>query len=317
MAADHSAARPRRVGLRLGVALACILAAAVPGILHVSQIRHDRLPFDVDTAFPPDRVVVPGTVFAATVRALIDHELTSPTGWRPNDLALWGPGLWADNNANRQLGIIMAVRESMRVLKDHLTKVSSTEYDPNLVEADTAFRNDATRFWLPSAERKLRDGVAALERYGAGLATTPPTSKPISGRNVELIRLFQTWGDLLGDAQANLVKEREANGSSIPWWRTDDYFYHAQGVAHVLHHLTRAIRHEYAADLAGDPALRGLVEQLVDTLRTASTMKPFMVLDGGPAGLLANHRRNLGAFIADARQKMYSIREELARTVPR
>jgi len=40
-------------------------------------------------------------------------------------------------------------------------------------------------------------------------------------------------------------------------------------------------------------------------------MKPLIVLDGGPAGLFANHRRNLDSYIADARQLMYAIREEL------
>jgi len=35
------------------------------------------------------------------------------------------------------------------------------------------------------------------------------------------------------------------------------------------------------------------------------------VLDGGDAGLTANHRRNLDVYVAEARQKIYSIREEL------
>ena len=40
-------------------------------------------------------------------------------------------------------------------------------------------------------------------------------------------------------------------------------------------------------------------------------LKPLIVLDGGPDGLIANHRRNLDVYIVEARQKMYSIREEL------
>ena len=36
-----------------------------------------------------------------------------------------------------------------------------------------------------------------------------------------------------------------------------------------------------------------------------------MVLDGAPDGLFANHRRNLDAYVVDARQLMYSVREEL------
>jgi hypothetical protein len=42
-------------------------------------------------------------------------------------------------------------------------------------------------------------------------------------------------------------------------------------------------------------------------------MKPLIVLDGSETGIFANHRHNLDAYISEARQKMYSIREELER----
>ncbi len=219
--------------------------------------------------------------------------------------------MMADNNANRQLGIIQALRESVRVFKDNLTKVSATEYDTNLVVADTAFRNDAERFWFPSAESKFREAVAALRRYIDGLRPTPPKSKPINRRNVELLRLFQSWTDLLGDAHANLFKTHEPDGSPVPMWRTDDYFYHAQGFAHIMYHLTRAVKREYEVDLINRPSVAQMMDEVADALGRAATLKPLMVLDGTPAGLFANHRRNLDGYIVEARQKMYSIREEL------
>ena len=295
----------------VGVVVVLVLGMAVPIVMHVAQRRHDVLPFSIAEAYPRGKPIVRGEVFATTLAALVEHELEGLSGWRPNDFVLWGPGLWADNNANRQLGIITAVRESTRVLKDHLTKVSSTEYDPNLVVADTAFRNDVTRLWLPSAESKLREGVRALRRYVDGLHADPPSSKPLTGRNVELIRLFQAWGDLLGDAHASLFKEREADGSAVSMTRTDDYYYHAQGVAHALHQLAAAVDREYADDFVDRPALLELLHESADDLGRAAEAKPLVVLDGGPSGLLANHRRNLDAAIVDARQKIYSIREEL------
>ena len=295
--------------LILGVVLAIALLS--PLVLHFTQKRHNRLPFDPFAAYPPGQPMVSGEAFAATVIAIMDHELSSPSGWRPNDLVLGGPAVLADNNANRQLGIIQAVRESTRVFRDHLTKVSATEYDSNLVVADTAFRNDAERFWFPSAESKFREAVAALRRYIDGLRTTPPNSKPINLRNVELIRLFQSWTDLLGGAHANLFKTHEADGSRVPMWRTDDYFYHAQGFAHVMYHLSRAVKREYEVDLINRPSVVQLLDEVIDALGRASTLKPLMVLDGAPSGLVANHRRNLDGYIVEARQKMYSIREEL------
>lgn len=286
----------------LGLAATLALAFCVlPLTLHCAQKRHDRLPFDVSKAEP----ATSGEFFARTMRELVDHELSSPAGWRPNDFFLWGPQLWADNNASRQLGIIQAVRESMRVFRDNLTKVSATGYDANLLEADTRFRNDERKYWFPSAERSLGEGVDALDRYIAGLRTTPPTSKPINRRNVELIRLFTTWTDLLGSAHADLYAD------NVSFFDTDDHFYHAQGMAHVMHHLTRAIRREYEPELRERVTVLELVDEVASSLGRAGELKPFMVLDGDADGLFANHRRNLDAFLVDARQKMYSIREEL------
>ena len=287
------------------IVIIVLLFISGPLVLHFGQKRHDRLAWDVATQFPPNQTIVGGEVFAMTVIAIMERELDGTTGWRPNDFVLWGPHLWADNNSNRQLGIIQALRESVRVFKDHLTKVSSNEFDPNLVAADTAFRNDAEKFWLPSAEGKFREGIRHLRAYVDGLKTTPPRSRPINQRNVELIRLFQAWSDLLGDAHANLYRQPESV------WRTDDDFYHAQGFAHVMFHLVRAVGREYQHEFETKPVVRTLFDEVTAALGQAAVMKPLIVLDGTPDGLFANHRRNLDAYISEARQKMYSIREEL------
>ncbi|MGH7948817.1 MAG: DUF2333 family protein, partial [Candidatus Binataceae bacterium] len=242
------------------------------------------------------------------------HELHTGFGWRPNDFPLWGPYVMADNNASRQLGIIMAVRETTRVFKDHLTKVSSDQYDVNLVIADTNLRNDAERWILPSPESRYDLAVAHLRKYVAGLRDTPPTSRELNGRAVELVRLIQTWTDLLGDAHANLYRTRRDDGSPVRAWNVDDYFYHAQGYAHVMFYMMQAVKRDYAQVLREDPILVTLVDDTIDALRKAATLKPVMVMDGASDGLFANHRRNLDAYITEARQKMYSIREELRRS---
>lgn len=303
--ADESV--PRRGAWQWIVAavVVVLLLLAGPLILHFGQKRHDVLDFDVAARFPANQPIAGGEVFAAAAIAVMQHELNGFTGWRPNDFVLWGPQLWADNNANRQLGIIQALRESVRVFKDHLTKVSSNEYDPNLVEADTDFRNDAERFWLPSAESKFREGIRHLQTYIDGLKTTPPKSRPINQRNIELIRLFQAWSDLLGDAHATLYREPESP------WHTDNDFYHAQGFAHVMRYLVPAVGREYAHEFETKPVIRTLFEEVTAALAQAAVLKPLIVLDGRPDGLFANHRRNLDAYITEARQKMYSIREEL------
>ena len=300
----------------LVIALVAVLVLWIGGnlALHFGQIHHDRLPFDLNKQFPPDKPTVPGEMLASTIAAVVDHELHSGFGWRPNDFYLWGPKVMADNNADRQLGIIMAVRETMRVFKDHLTKVSSNQYDQNLVVADTDFRNDAEKWMLPSPERKYEDGVERLRAYVAGLHTTPPTSRELNLRAVELIRLFQVWTDLLGDAHANLYRTTKDDGSPVRSWDCDHYFYHAQGYAHVMYYCMTALEREYRGTLKDDPVLTKLFDDTIDALEKGAMMKPLIVLNGSPAGIFANHRRNLDAYITEARQKMYSIREELERS---
>lgn len=278
--------------------------------LYLGQGRHNLLPLSLAAAYPEGNAVPSGEIFALTLATIIDHELNGAFGWRPNDFILWGPKLWTDNNANRQLGIIQAVRETVRVFKDHLTKVSSDEYDPDLLQADTLFRNDATKIWFPSAESRFTQGVEQLRAYIAGLKSGSRRTRPIAVRNVELIRLFQAWTDLLGDAHANLYKEKEADGSSV-WWYTDDYFYRAQGYAHVMYYLMLALQREYHQLLKERPSVATLFDETAAALEKAALMNPLAILNGSPSGIFANHRRNLDGYITEARQKMYSIREEL------
>jgi hypothetical protein len=277
---------------RLAAAIAALVAAVVIGVplvLHFGQKSHNELPFDIAEIRPEDREFASGEIFGATLVAIVQHELSGITGWRPNDLFIWGPTLWADNNSNRQLGIIQATRE----------------YDENLVRADTMLRNDEFKWWFPSAERRFGQGTEALRDYLAGLRAMPPTSKPINRRNVELIRLFQAWTDLLGGAHADLYRD------DASYFRIDDYFYKAQGFAHVMFHLTEAVKREYAVELRDRLTVLELLGQVSHSLGRAASLKPVFVLDGGADGLFANHRRNLDAYIVDARQLMYSIREEL------
>lgn len=285
-------------------AVVAVLLLGGPLLLHFGQVRHNRVA-SVAERFPADSRPAPGEVYASTVATLIDHELSGVTGWRPNDFFLWGPTLWADNNANRQLGILQAVRESTRIFKDNLTKVSSDQFDPNLVEADSSFRNDPTKFWLPSAESRLRDGTKSLRAYVRGLKKDPPASRPINQRNIELIKLFQAWTDLLGGAHADLYNDQAG------WFELDDLFYRAQGYAHAMHHLTEAVHREYADSIDGRPVLTTLFQEVARALERGAQLKPLVILDGSASGLFANHRRNLAIYLSEARQKMYSIREEL------
>jgi hypothetical protein len=294
-----------------------ILLSAVVGLwgmggllLWAVQGAHNRLPSEVDARYPPGQPFAPGEVFASTLAILMTHELEDGFGWRPNDFFLWGPALWADDNANRQLAILSVVRASMQVLKEHLTKGDREGYDPDLLEADALFRADARNFWFPSAESQFSQGVGKIQQYVTGLHESSPRSRPLVMSESKLVPLLQVWIDLLEEAHGNLYKTREADGGST-WWRVDDYFYHAQGYAHGIHALLWALRREYAQLLGMRPVVQALFDEASAALREAALMNPLVILAGSPSGVFANHCRNLDTYMTEARQKMYAIRDEL------
>ena len=110
-----------------------------------------------------------------------------------------------------------------------------------------------------------------------------------------------------------LYMTQKTDGTPVHSWDVDDYFYHAQGYAHGMYYMMQALKREYHQSLTTKPALATLFDESIDPLGKAAVMKPLIVLNGSPDGLFANHRRNLDAYISEARQKMYSIREELER----
>jgi len=97
-----------------GAVLLVVWVAVILG-LHFGQKRHDQLNYSISRKFPPDTPFASGEIYATTLAAIMENELNGTFGWRPNDFPLWGMHVLPDNNANRQLGILMAVRETMRV----------------------------------------------------------------------------------------------------------------------------------------------------------------------------------------------------------
>lgn len=279
-----------------------VLLVLLPLGLHFGQKAHNQ----IEIVPPSDAVPSgPGGHFGNAAARIMEHELEGTTGWRPNDLVLWGPTVAADNNANRQLGILQALRETLRIFKDELTKVSSDTYDRNLVEADNLLRNDPHKWAFPSAESRYEDAIKRLDAYVAGLRGDNPSSRPIITRNTELIPLLEAWNTLLGAAHADLYR------TDTDWLQVDDDFYRVTGFCHVIANMLPAVEQEYGNELESRPGLRALFREIHPPLARCAVIKPIYVFNGRDSGMLANQRRNLDSYVNEARQKIYSIRDEL------
>jgi hypothetical protein len=72
-----------------------------------------------------------------------------------------------------------------------------------------------------------------------------------------------------------------------------------------------ALEIEYRKAIETRSGLAGMFAEVYPPLARCAVIKPIFVFNGRDTGVLANERRNLDAYVNEARQKLYSIRDEL------
>ena len=116
-------------------------------------------------------------------------------------------------------------------------------------------------------------------------------SRELNQRNVELVRLMQAWSDMLGDAHANLYRtpQNRQRNSRAGHGTVDNYFYEAQGYAHVMYYMMQAVKREYTPRLADQTGAGDAVRRSHRPVgQGGEVLKPLIVLDGAPDGIFAN-----------------------------
>ncbi|MBW1730084.1 MAG: DUF2333 family protein [Deltaproteobacteria bacterium] len=260
---------------------------------------------------------VKGSAFVRTNQALIKQMVEN---WMPNDI-FW-PTVLLDNMPNFQLGELEVVRYNVRVLRDNLSRMRTTDKLDMLVdEAFTALANDPYKWWFPSAESKWKRAYEALEKYHRNLEKGSSSFYP---RADNLIELLSQYASLMGGVNTRLIHaphdirevlaleaEKGAKAGTgvvkvnIPWYRVDDNFYYAQGVAYALNESFRAIRVDFINVLTDKNSLL-LVDKILEDLRRCN-FEPLIVFNGDPGSIFANHSLNLSGIFNDARQKINSL----------
>jgi len=163
--------------------------------------------------------------------------------WLPNDL-FW-PTALLDNMPNFQLGELEVVRYNVRVLRDNLSRMRTTDkLDHQAEAAFTSLSNDPYKWWFPSAESRWRLAYDYLEVYYRNLASGRSQFYP---RADNLIELLNQYLSLMGGANTRLInaprdiiatlaleeQKQKAPASvvdvDIPWRQIDDNFIHRLG----------------------------------------------------------------------------------------
>jgi hypothetical protein len=260
---------------------------------------------------------VKGAYFIRVNQALLKPMYEN---WLPNDL-FW-PTIFLDNMPNFQIGELEVVRYNVRVLRDNLSRMRTTDrLDPFAEAAFTALSNDPYKWWFPSAEGKWKLSHNNLESYYQGLLTGKSHFLP---RADNLIELLGQYVSLMGGVNTRLINaprdikeaisEDERKGEpkppamveiDIPWHKIDDNFYYAQGVAYALYESFKAIEIDFQ-DILKDKNSIPLVKKILELLKRCD-FEPLIVFNGDPDSIFANHSLNLSGVFNDARQKMNSL----------
>jgi hypothetical protein len=230
---------------------------------------------------------VAGVTFVDTLIQLMEYELNVRfLGWRPNGIFICR--FTSDIN-NYQLGVLEAVRFTVFRLKDSLTRLGEADsYDPDLEQAFNEFYISATSWWFPSAESSYREAIDHLKKFRTKLETG---QRSFYYRRDTLVALLSTYKDQIGNVNRTLVMP-------VGWWKSNDYFYYARGVAHVYFEILKVSRVGFKNQLA---TMHGadIMDEVLHELSIADQIDPWIILDGDLDGFIANHRANLNAPLSE------------------
>ncbi len=263
-----------------------------------------------------------GLPFTETLITMGDEMMKA---WLPNDM--FYPTIFLDNPQNFQLGELEALRYAVRVLRDNLSRLRTTdEIDENIDQTYSLFSNDPKKWIFPSAESKYKAGVRELrayhERLGKGEAGFFP-------RADNLIELLAQLNSLLGGVNTRLANAPRDRGEvlteetagdpytqgertvaiKVPWTAIDDNFYYARGVAYGIRQILVAVRGDFREILEVKKATE-LLEKIIRLLDYPQ-FEPILVLNGSRGSIWANHSLQMLASLGDVRQKMRSLESML------
>lgn len=235
-----------------------------------------------------------GVAFVEAVIQPIDYELNQRFwGWRPNDI------LNVTDNINQfQLGTLEVTRRSVVQLAERISRTGSTDaFNRNLENAMNWLMIKADSYWFPSPETKYKESLAELEDYKKSLMADKAS---FYTRADNLIPLLAAYEDLLGSCDENLVKFKEADGSTVGFFKADNYFYYAKGVANAMANILEAVNRDFSATLDSRHGTE-LLHHAIVSCRLAASLDPWIVTNASLDGILANHRANMAAPISHAR----------------
>ena len=252
---------------------------------------------------------IKGLAFTRALIKIMDDQVNQTLfGWRPNTILFGKMGL-TDNVNNLQLGVLEVARRTVIVLNENMTRFAVTEaHNPQVNEAMNFLMVSPDKYWFPSASGKYREAMQDLENYTEELRLGRSRFYP---RVDNLIALFNNLKDILGSCYYNLVKDTEASGSRVSWFKADNYFYFSKGVALGMSEILEGVKEDFHQELQKKNTHK-LLEDAIHALHEASHLRPWVITNGSKDGILANHRANMSTYIGEAEHLVATMQTVLA-----
>jgi hypothetical protein len=235
-----------------------------------------------------------GVAFVEATIAPLNYELNERFyGWRPNDILNF-----TDNVNNYQLGVLEVTRRTVVALAERISRTGATAaFDEDLENGMNWLMIKARKYWFPSPENKYNDSLNALKAY---IKKLEKGEAKFHTRTDNLIPLLMDFEDLLGSCEENLVKTKEEDGSSVSFFKADDYFFYAKGVASAMATILEGVSEDFKSII---DSRRGVdtIHHAIESCREAADINPWIVTDSSLGGILANHRANMAAPLSHAK----------------
>jgi hypothetical protein len=296
----------RAARLVLLVLLVAVVVYYLGGMIWLHRIDDD--PDFASESSAPDG----GSRAVALTADLIDREINTQR-WVAND-PFFMPASLLDNMPNYQQGIVAALSRFAVELTDQIARTrGSSQADQNLATASgllkypgTVWIFDPQTSWAPTAssESQYRRAMNALRAYNEELTSGQAT---FDARADNLLATIDRITADIGSSSAALDRHLEQEAGSLLDFEADDLFYATKGRLYAYYLLLRELRQDFAP-VIDERGLGPAWAQMLNSLRIAATLQPWVVLNGAPDGqMVPSHLAAQGFYLLRARTQLKEI----------
>ncbi|NEV60829.1 DUF2333 family protein [Thiorhodococcus minor] len=281
---------------------------------------HQPATFEIAEVLPEgavqaDGAPAPGSALVTAVVGIGETLLDKPGGFLHNDVV--PPGAFLDNCPSWECGALMAVKDSVRSLRNDFSRSQSQSFeDDDVKRADLQFAIDPKSWLFPAAEDEYRQGIDALKRYREKLMASPQSGNLFHARADNLADYLNVIEKRLGHQGSRLsssvadpvltqaLAPKQAEGEvgteapKTPWDEVDDVFYCTRGYSWALLHIMQAIQLDFRDTIEAKNA-EALLSQIIRDLQGATrAMSSPIILNGDGYGVLANHSLTIASYVS-------------------